>query len=105
LLEEENRSSPVDEVVWDIVVLNDGMRVDIRDKKLRRQLSKSLGSSDHRDPSLDSAPGRQLERDIVRSLPDNAKVSITRELTVSETITVDITGDVRQIEFTPPPGI
>ncbi|KAL2180695.1 uncharacterized protein P884DRAFT_191527 [Thermothelomyces heterothallicus CBS 202.75] len=105
LLEEEDRRSPVDEVVWDIVVLNDGVRVDISDKKLRHRLSRSLGSSEHRDLSLDSAPARQLERDIVQSLPNNAKVSITTELAVSETITVDFTGDVRQIEVRPPPGI
>ncbi|KAL2157956.1 hypothetical protein VTH06DRAFT_5011 [Thermothelomyces fergusii] len=105
LLEEEDRRCPVDEVVWDIVVLNDGVRVDISDKPLRRRFSGSLGPSEHRDLSLDSAPARQLEREIVQSLPDNAKVSITRELTVSETITVNFTGDVRQIEVRPPPGI
>ncbi|KAL2147389.1 hypothetical protein VTI28DRAFT_9853 [Corynascus sepedonium] len=105
ILEEEKRNPPIDEVVWDIVVLNDGMRVDISEEMLKRRLSRSIMPSNQQELALDDAPTRQLEYDIVQSLPNNAKVSITRELAVSETITVDFTGDVQQINVKPPPGI
>ncbi|KAL2135015.1 hypothetical protein VTI74DRAFT_10052 [Chaetomium olivicolor] len=93
LLREESLNLGVEETVWDMVVLNDGARVDV---------------STPEDPPNNGAhrlPTPSLERQILRSLPDNAKVSIERDVTTSETIRVKVISDGQQIRVEPPPGV
>ncbi|KAL2020482.1 hypothetical protein VTK56DRAFT_8367 [Thermocarpiscus australiensis] len=127
VLEEEISALRVEETVWDVVVLNDGVRVDIQETCPRGTRNGTLSRDEIGVLSQDSSeriiaaiqtdnvpdinqdcdemPARQLEREIMRSLPDNAKVSITREVCTSEIITVDITGEAPHARVEPPPGI
>ncbi|KAK0612351.1 hypothetical protein B0T17DRAFT_593378 [Bombardia bombarda] len=131
LLEEENRTSRIEEIVWDVVVLSDGMQVDVHEASLYgvrdrgyspNQSSGDLpvmrnGSSgniiatieDHgaqdSDDDQESLAEIRLKRQIMSSLPDNSKVSITTQINTTKTITVDITGGTHDLPFSPPPGV
>ncbi|KAK1758333.1 hypothetical protein QBC47DRAFT_137516 [Echria macrotheca] len=131
LIEEENRNLRVEEIVWDVVVLSDGARVDVHEESLygvhKRgygedangdQLSPLRGAAggsllatieDHgahdSDDDPDYVPELRLKEQIIKSLPDNAKVSITTRSHTTKIITVDITGGTEELPFSPPPGV
>ncbi|KAK3695607.1 hypothetical protein B0T22DRAFT_368497 [Podospora appendiculata] len=132
LLEEERRTLRVEEIVWDVVVLSDGMRVDVHEESLygihdgKYGGDGSLGEDHHilsndqndqiiatieghgaRDSDSDQTelPESELRRQIMRTLPENAKVSITTETNITKTITLDITGSTGNLLFSPPPGV
>ncbi|KAJ4298422.1 hypothetical protein N0V88_003452 [Collariella sp. IMI 366227] len=91
LLDQESLRFRVDEVVWDMVVLDDGTRLDL---------------PTHDSPHNNDAhglPTRALEREIMRCLPNNAKASIERDIATSEIVRVKVFGDVQQIRLNPPP--
>ncbi|KLU93225.1 hypothetical protein MAPG_12162, partial [Magnaporthiopsis poae ATCC 64411] len=126
LIEEENRRLEVEEVVWDVVVATGGERYALHQDSLygahngnyTRQGDETL-SLDHggtdmmsmiRDHSAqqssdddDDLPEIHLKQQILRSLPDEAKVSIMTETTTSKIITVDIEG-ASPPPLCPPPG-
>ncbi|KAK0723688.1 hypothetical protein B0T21DRAFT_403677 [Apiosordaria backusii] len=121
LLEEESRTLGIEEVVWDVVVLSDGVRVDVHDESLygvhngsyaTEEASSnetviainSHGESRHEDDRSE-LPVVQLEQHIMRSLPDNARVSITRQIRTTEIITVEVTGGDEDITVDTPPGV
>ncbi|KAK4039591.1 hypothetical protein C8A01DRAFT_16481 [Parachaetomium inaequale] len=104
-LEEEDRKFCVDEIVWDVIVLDDGTRVDISKENVPHQPATVSPPKPEDGPNLDDPSTGKLEHDVLQSLPDNAKVSITREITISETIRVNYTGNVQQIKVDLPPGI
>ncbi|KAK4148619.1 hypothetical protein C8A00DRAFT_19580 [Chaetomidium leptoderma] len=104
-LEEENRKFGMGEIVWDVVVLNNGVRVDVHEENLHPPPATHTIAPMQKDGQDTRPEIQQLEREIMKSLPDNARVSITREIITSETIRVNIIGDVQQISVEPPPGI
>ncbi|KAK0725754.1 hypothetical protein B0H67DRAFT_571397 [Lasiosphaeris hirsuta] len=132
LLEEESRTLQIEETVWDVVVLSDGVRVDVHEESLYgvheggydqdrshnggRNIVKNTPNEDilatiENHGAQDSDDGREslsevrLKRQIMRSLPDNAKVSITTQIKTTKTITVDIAGGADDLPFSPPPGV
>ncbi|KAK4222617.1 putative lipase [Podospora fimiseda] len=120
-LEEESRTLRIEEVVWDVVVSSDGIRVDIHDESLYGAHNgaysptdspqstivmtekRPIPSSD--DDDINGLPALQLERQIMRSMPDNARVSITRQIRTTEIITVEVTGGAEDVRVDTPPGV
>ena len=132
LLEEESRNLRIEEVVWDVVVFSDGARVGVHEESLYGIHNGRYGAEqDHGDETSllhktsngeivatienhgaqdseddrDGVPEIRLKRQIMKSLPDNAKVSITTQISTTKTITVDITGGVEDLRVSPPPGV
>ncbi|KAK3364448.1 hypothetical protein B0T25DRAFT_598587, partial [Lasiosphaeria hispida] len=118
LLEEESRTLQIEETVWDVVVLSNGVRVDIHEGRLYGVHDGGYGQdrsqeggrhanhgAQDSDDGRESLPEVRLKRQIMRSLPDNAKVSITTQINTTKTITVDITGGAEDLPFSPPPGV
>ncbi|KAL1842809.1 hypothetical protein VTJ49DRAFT_4138 [Mycothermus thermophilus] len=99
LLAEERLRLAVDEIVWDVVVLNNGTRVDVYDETTGRQLATT------QVVASDDVSSKQLERWVASSVPENSQVSITREIVTSETIKVHVVGDVDQVRVEAPPGL
>ncbi|KAI1397872.1 hypothetical protein F4819DRAFT_490087 [Hypoxylon fuscum] len=103
MISDEARCLGQEEVVWDIVVLDDGDRVDVEEDSLH-ELQNSTGNHAHFLDAIeqhgtrwsssdeDEQPETQLKRQILRSLPKDAQVSITTSTTTTKTITVDIKG-------------
>ncbi|KAK3396176.1 hypothetical protein B0T20DRAFT_263470 [Sordaria brevicollis] len=109
-LEEETRALQIEEVIWDVVVLSDGMRVDVHeesvygvhDGEFADELSPTSGSGAY-DSEEDAE--ERIKNQIIRSLGDNAKVSITTKINTTKTITVDIQGPIQDMPVSPPPGV
>lgn len=111
LVVEENRRQRIDETIWDVVVLNNGERVDVHDEGLYRSVT---GDGDAIDPVQDviargvdggddvEQAEVQLKRQIMESLPENANVSLTTSVSTTKTITVDISG--LEAPFLSPPA-
>ncbi|PMD33539.1 hypothetical protein L207DRAFT_518260 [Hyaloscypha variabilis F] len=124
ITEDECREKKYEEVVWDVVILNDGRRADVvgdsgpnNDKTLVRADSLSFMTTDgdhvvqtieregrSHDDSEDDMPEINLRQRIMKSLPADASVSITTETTTTKTITVEITG-TQPPDLSPPPGV
>ncbi|KAK3367148.1 hypothetical protein B0T24DRAFT_534787 [Lasiosphaeria ovina] len=125
-LEDENRTLRVEETVWDVVVFSDGVRVDLHEESLYGVHNGAYGSGgppagsgpngriletieshgahdSGGDGDGESLPEIRLKRQIMKSLPDNAKVSITTQINTTKTITVEITGRVDDLPVSPPP--
>ncbi|KAH7176705.1 hypothetical protein EDB81DRAFT_48934 [Dactylonectria macrodidyma] len=111
LPDEERRRQNQEEIIWDVVVLNDGERVDVQEqspkvhtnsqtKKLQHQIGSSRGrhselSQEHYESVAnddDEAAFRRLKDQIVDSLPPETTVSISNSISTSQTITIDIDG-------------
>jgi hypothetical protein len=120
----ESREGRYEEVVWDVVILDDGRRADVvandtsNQKSLARANSMSFvtpGGNEvvqtiEREGRLleesdDDLPEINLKRKIMKSLPANSSVSITTETNTTKTITVDITGAQPSDLLSPPPGV
>ncbi|KAI0101117.1 hypothetical protein F4814DRAFT_432308 [Daldinia grandis] len=110
MIQDESRRLGQEEIIWDVVLLDDGERVDVDGEDLH--INKRYGESDiethenlieaverHGDrldsDDEDEMPETQLKRQILRSLPKDAQVSITTSTTTTKTITVDIKGSPR----------
>ena len=125
ITERETREGRWEEVVWDVVVLNDGRRADVvannqigdKETGMTRRGSVSFLTAGGNevietieregqagDDSDDDLPEIDLRKRIMRSLPGDANVSITTETTTTKTITVEITG-AQPPDFSPPPGV
>lgn len=114
----------VEDVVWDVVILDDGRRADVLAGDDNKDLSaasetrvfRSLG--DEQDilcqaqaagpllgEDLDNEwPEASLKEQIMRDLPANASVSIKTETSTMKTITVEIVG-AQPLDIVPPPGV
>ncbi|KAJ9160867.1 Sn1-specific diacylglycerol lipase alpha [Coniochaeta hoffmannii] len=116
LVEEENRRLRIDEMVWDVVVLNTGARIDVHGDSLQQSrllategdgsiagtIKKSTAVQDDDGSDIERAE-MQLQQQIMESLPAGASVSLSTAVSTTKTITVDITG--LQIPYIdPPPG-
>ncbi|KAL8296272.1 hypothetical protein RB600_001652 [Gaeumannomyces tritici] len=126
LVEEENRKLEVEEVVWDVVVATGGERYALHQDSLygvhngnyTRPADETVPldhggadmmsmiqnhSAQQSSDSDQDLPEIHLKQQILRSLPDDAKVSIMTETTTSKIITVDIQG-ASPPPLSPPPG-
>ncbi|KAI1778768.1 hypothetical protein F4818DRAFT_228860 [Hypoxylon cercidicola] len=100
MTQDEARRLCQEEVIWDVVLLDDGERVDVAEDARNGEREQSgdfieaieqhgthwAGDDD------DELPEIQLKRQILKSLPREAQVSITTSTTTTKTITVDIKG-------------
>ncbi|KAI0850683.1 hypothetical protein F5Y00DRAFT_27000 [Daldinia vernicosa] len=110
MIQDESRRLGQEEIIWDVVLLDDGERVDIDGEDLH--INKHNGDPDVDDhenlieaveqhgikrnnDDEDEMPEGQLKRHILRSLPKDAQVSITTSTTTTKMITVDIKGSPR----------
>ena len=129
LIDEDCRRLGIEEVVWDVVVLNDE-RIDVHEESL---YGIHAGAGTPQSPSLDrhplvhsgdrnilatmqtqdaddsvdgdeDLPEIALKRQIMRSLPQDTQVAITTSVSTTKTITVDITGN-QTFSVSPPPGV
>ena len=118
----ESRDRKYEEIIWDVVVLDDGRRVDVvadgsnPERALARANSVSfISTSDNQvletieregreDDSEEDMPEINLKQRIMQSLPADASVSITTSTTTAKTITVEITG-AQPPDLSPPPGV
>lgn len=109
-LEEERRSKMQEEVIWDVVVVDDGQRVDVQDENAQAQLINPVpgspgGRSDDgsiRSLPLGSGPSdayqddeqvlARLKSQISSSLSPDSSVSISSSVSTTQTITVDVHG-------------
>lgn len=106
LIEEEYHRLHVEEMLWDVVIVNDEDMVDygrVQDggRKGEKpddgpieeviQTIEQHGADDSSD-GKDDLPEARLKQQIMRTLPAGAKVSITTETKTTKTITVDIAG-------------
>jgi hypothetical protein len=112
LIELENHRQRVDEVVWDVVVLNSGQRVDVQgevlyhsvtdeDQAMESVRTPTMGGVDNGD-DMEQAE-QLLKQQIMESLPQNASVSLTTTVSTTKTIAVDISG-LEAPFFSPPAG-
>lgn len=111
LPDEELRRHEYEEIIWDVVVLNDGERVDVQEQKPQvstnpqskipqRQMGNSGGkhlelSQEHHQSLADDeeeAALRRLKDQIVDSLPSETTISISNSISTTQTITIDIDG-------------
>ncbi|KAI1803946.1 hypothetical protein F4811DRAFT_306501 [Daldinia bambusicola] len=106
MMQDESRRLYQEEIIWDVVLLDDGERVDIDGEDIH--INRHEGSFlDHHERVVeaveqdgmswngddeDEIPEAQLKQQILRSLPKDAQVSITTSTTTTKTITVDIRG-------------
>jgi len=113
LLEEEARAFRTEEVVWDVVVPITALQLDSRANDYSSALSHApiLAALQRRDAHedetqrADSVLTMELEREIMRALPSNAKVAINRESFAYDIIRVDVISDDQPAVVRPPPGI
>ncbi|KAB5547041.1 lipase [Coniochaeta sp. 2T2.1] len=114
LVEEENRRLRIDEMVWDVVVLNGGERVDVQaaydtsrllapegDHSIADTIQKSSTAQVSDDSDIEVAEA-QLKRQIMETLPAGASVSLATNVSTTKTITADISG--LQIPYIDPPA-
>ncbi|KAI9163634.1 Sn1-specific diacylglycerol lipase beta [Paramyrothecium foliicola] len=124
--EEQERRRAYEEVIWDVVVLNDGQRVDVHEESLsgihRGHYRNQGAAADDRlgqqsnlprleDPSSnwqgleedDDAVFSRIRGQIASALPSDATVSVSSSVSTVQTITVDVRGS-QPLSITPPPG-
>lgn len=115
LIDEECQRLQVEEILWDVVILNDEETIDYNriaegktietdgpnDKVI--QTIQRHGADDSSDDD-EGLPEIRLKRQIMNRLPAGAKVSITTETKTTKTITVDVSG-TQPSTLAPPPGV
>lgn len=114
LIEEENQRLQVDEVLWDVVILNDEEMLDYSkvadgkqpvDEGPNDKVIQTIQQHAADDSSDDeSHPETRLKHQIMSALPPGARVAITTETRTTKTITVDVSG-TQPSTLTPPPGV
>lgn len=124
LTDTETRERKYEEIVWDVVILDDGRRVDVvgertsTERGLTRADSRNsvsfLTAGDEvvetiqreggKDDYDEDMPEVNLKQRIMRSLPADASVSITTSTTTTKTIAVEITG-TQPPDVSLPPGV
>ncbi|KAF5139062.1 Sn1-specific diacylglycerol lipase beta [Metarhizium anisopliae] len=107
---EEARRHAYEEVIWDVVVLTDGERIDVRgDEENERQLTPR---NDHDPNDLgirygagedDEAVMQRLKSHITANLEPGTTASISNSVSSVQTITVDVKGP-QLLSLPTPPG-
>lgn len=114
LIEEENHRLQVDEVLWDVVILNDEEKLDYskvtdgkqpvddgpNDKVIQTIQQHAADDSSDDEGHLET----RLKNQIMGALPPGAKVAITTETKTTKTITVDVSG-TQPSTLAPLPGV
>lgn len=113
--EEERRRQSYEEIVWDVVVLENGDRVDI-DEKVYNEIrggynnqtkdivsSPPSNGSSMNDAEDDEAVISRLKSQIMATVAPGTAVSISNSVSSVQTITVDIQGS-RLLSLPTPPG-
>lgn len=115
LIDEECQRLQVEEILWDVVILNDEETIDYnritQGKRIESdgpndkviQTIQRHGADDSSDDD-EGLPETRLKRQIMNRLPAGAKVSITTETKTTKTITVDVSG-TQPTSLAPPPGV
>lgn len=104
-----------EEVVWDVVVLDDGRRADVVESAPRTgsEAPTTLGGNDFVEAIQTDIGGEDSDEDmlemslkqrIMQSLPSHASVSITTSTKTTKTITVEVTG-TQPPDLSPPLGV
>ncbi|KAI9760939.1 MAG: hypothetical protein M4579_001315 [Chaenotheca gracillima] len=129
-LEEEIRIKGSEDIIWDVVVLDNGRRADvvgIRGEDSTRQATRAesfisatgrpevyetsqyRNQSERNEGAFDSSGGRdeltemELRHRLLDQLPPHAQISIKTEVMTTKTITVEVLG-VEPPHISPPPG-
>ncbi|OAA35417.1 lipase [Metarhizium rileyi] len=108
-LSEEARRQAYEEVIWDVVVLSDGERIDVGEDENERQLASGdeFGADDlgirYGTGEDDEAVMRRLKSHITANLEPGTTVSISNSVSSVQTITVDIRG-AQMMSLPTPPG-
>ncbi|KAI0390468.1 hypothetical protein F5Y17DRAFT_444428 [Xylariaceae sp. FL0594] len=93
MIQEEHRSLGYEEIIWDVVVLKDGERIDTVQEGVRTsnptRRSFECDSSAY-DGLDDDYPEAQLRQQMIKMLPEDAEVSVSTSTTMTKIITVDI---------------
>ncbi|KAI8683344.1 Lipase-3 domain-containing protein [Fusarium sp. Ph1] len=110
MVDEDKRRQECEEVIWDVVVLNDGERIDIQDRAPRSPLRPKSTTPPSRgnSPSMlrrevvevsQAAPADdeeavvcRLKDEMVKLLPADTSVTISNSVTSTQTITIDVNG-------------
>ncbi|KAH8648522.1 lipase [Xylariales sp. PMI_506] len=120
-VQEEVRMLGQEEVIWDVVVLNNGLRVDVHEDSLygvhkgsythhgrldaEDGLVQMLGQGHtHDSGSEDEFPEIRLRRQIMSSLPREASLSISTSTTTTKIVTVEVKG-ASNLPLLTPPGV
>lgn len=119
LIMQENQRIQVDEILWDVVIINDEERLDYSRVDNGKQIAghdlepgpnetviQTIQQHDAADSSdsEDGLPEIRLKQQIMRTLPAGAKVSIMTETKTTKTITVDVSG-TQPSALSPPAGV
>lgn len=119
LIMQENQRLQVDEILWDVVIINDEERLDYSRVDNGKQIAghgleqgpnetviQTIQQHDAADSSEgdDDLPEIRLKQQIMRTLPAGAKVSIMTETKTTKTITVDVSG-TQPSALSPPAGV
>ncbi|RYP43064.1 hypothetical protein DL770_011858 [Monosporascus sp. CRB-9-2] len=121
MIEEESRRLRYEEVIWDVVVLDDDEPVGMHEDSLygvhKGDYTRAGNARDGNDDVIgpierhgttqnysSDVDDELLERHIMSSLPEEAKVSITTSTTVTKTITVEVEGTT-SLPLVAPPGV
>ncbi|PNY25241.1 Sn1-specific diacylglycerol lipase beta [Tolypocladium capitatum] len=103
---EEQRRQAYEEVIWDVVVLNDGERVDVHDADehdARLSHPGAVGPGhDRHGADDDEAVLSRMRSQIISSLSPGTTVSISNSVSSVQTITVDVEGPDMPSLATPP---
>ena len=121
-IQDEIKNNGHEEIIWDVVVLDDGERVDVHADSLygmhrgnyaQRSLRSVRGRDgiidaiqhhgDHDSTDEDDLPEVNLRKQIMSSLPKDTNVSISTSTTTTKIITVEIKG-TPDIPILTPPG-
>ncbi|KAJ4865325.1 lipase (class 3) domain-containing protein [Trichoderma breve] len=112
--QEERRRQSYEEIIWDVVVLEDGDRVDVDEKVFseirggynaqeKDDIPSSLPSSPWTGAEDDEAVVSRLKSQIIASLSPDTTVSVSNSVSSVQTITVDVHGP-RLLSLPTPPG-
>ncbi|KAK2601206.1 hypothetical protein N8I77_010672 [Diaporthe amygdali] len=119
LIVQENQRLQVDEILWDVVIINDEETLDysrVEDGKqvdshgLESGPNETVIQTIQQHHAADSSDGEddlpeiRLKQQIMRTLPAGAKVSIMTETKTTKTITVDVSG-TQPSALAPPAGV
>ncbi|POR37763.1 Sn1-specific diacylglycerol lipase beta, partial [Tolypocladium paradoxum] len=104
---EEQRRRAYEEIIWDVVVLDDGERVDVQDADDARGAALSTSGvvasgHDRHGVEDDEAVLARMKSQIISSLSPGTTVSISDSVSSVQTITVDVEGPDLPSLPTPP---
>ncbi|KAF5011786.1 hypothetical protein FDECE_2120 [Fusarium decemcellulare] len=110
MVDEETRRQECEEVIWDVVVLNDGERIDVQEHIPRSPLRAKPTTPSSRDNSPsklrsevvevgqatpndeEEAVVSRLKDEMIKILPPDTSVSISNSVSSTQTITIDVDG-------------